>query len=300
MVFVVLLYAILASTFTIAKIALEFAKPFFLIGFRMVVAGGLMLSFLLLFKRKSLRVLNNDDWLLFVKVAVFHVYLAFIPEFWALQFVSSTKTNFIYSSTPFIAALLSYILLKEKLSVKKSVGMLIGLAALVPIFLTGGGLESSMELLKISLPEVVLLGAVISAAYAWFIVKELLNKGYSLLLINGIAMMFGGLGALLTSFFVEGWNSSTIVSFGPFIGWTMLLVFVANIVVYNFYGFLLKKYSITFITSAGFLCPVFGSFYGYIFLSEKITWNHFVALLLIIVGLYIFYNDEKKSNRISV
>ncbi|MBD3273306.1 EamA family transporter [Candidatus Dependentiae bacterium] len=291
---VILLYALLASTFTIAKVALNYAKPFFLIGFRMIMAGSIMLGSLYIFKKRHLKIKKEDIWL-FVKVAIFHVYLAFIPEFWALQYLSSSKTNLIYSATPFIAALLAYVLLKEKLSLKKFLGMTIGLVGLVPIFLTQTDIrEAGMELFSVSLPEIVLLGAVISGAYAWFIVKKLLYKGYSLLVINGIAMLLGGIGALITSFFIEGIKTNPIFDFWPFLAWTSLLVLVANIIVYNFYGWLLKKYSITFVTSAGFLCPVFGAFYGHFLLSEKITWHYFFSLGLIALGLFIFYKEEIK------
>ncbi len=63
MFLVILLYAILASTFTIAKIALSFAKPFFIIGFRMTVAGILMLSFLYFFRREKFVLKKEDRWL---------------------------------------------------------------------------------------------------------------------------------------------------------------------------------------------------------------------------------------------
>lgn len=294
MFLVVLLYAILASTFTIAKIALEYAKPFFLIAFRMIVSGTLMLSFIYFFQKHKFKI-NNNDWLLFIKVAIFHIYLAFIPEFWALQYISSSKTNLIYSATPFISALLAYLLLKEKLSFKKTVGMLIGLIGLIPVFLSQTDIrEASMELFSISFPEIVLLGAVISAAYAWFVVKRLLDRGYSLLMINGISMLLGGIASLLTSFVFEGTASSPIYSLWPFLGWSSLLILVANIIVYNFYGLMLKKYSITFVSSAGFLSPIFGAFYGYFFLSENITWHYFLSLGFIVAGLYVFYKDELK------
>jgi drug/metabolite transporter (DMT)-like permease len=292
---VVLLYAILALTFTIAKISLEFAKPFFLVGFRMILAGGIMLLFTYFFKRNKFYIKKSDIWL-FIKVAIFHIYLVYIPDIWSLQYLSSSKSNLIYSATPFIAALLSYILLKEKLKFKKFLGMLIGLAGLIPILLTQTDIrETGMEFFSVSFPEIVLLIAVISGAYAWFIVKKLLDKGYSLLMINGFSMLLGGFWALITAFFVEGINKNSIFDFWPFLGWTLLLIFVANIVFYNFYGWLLKRYSITFVTSAGFLSPVFGAFYGYFFLSETISWHYYVSLIAIIIGLFVFYREERSK-----
>lgn len=292
MLLVVLLYALLASTFTIAKICLSYAKPFFLIAFRMIIAGSFMMGFLYFFKRKSFVIKKDDIWL-FLQTSIFHIYLAFVLEFWSLQYLSSAKTNLIYSATPFVAAFFAYILLSEKLGIKKFTGMLIGFVGLIPIFLTQTDVrEAAMELFSVSLPEIILLLAVISGAYAWFIVKRLLDKGYSLLMINGFSMFVGGLFALVTFFWFEGIESSPIFDLWPFLGWVSLLILIANIIVYNFYGWLLKKYSVTFVTSAGFLCPVFGAFYGYFFLSENITWHYFVSFAFICLGLFIFYREE--------
>jgi drug/metabolite transporter (DMT)-like permease len=73
----------------------------------------------------------------------------------------------------------------------------------------------------------------------------------------------------------------------------MLIVF-ANFIVYNLYGWLLRHYSLTFITFAGFLCPIFGAIFGWLFLNEKITWHYFASLICISFALYIFYSEEKK------
>ncbi len=293
MFLVVLLYAVVASTFTIAKMALSFAKPFFLIGFRMTVAGSLMLSFLYFFKKKQFFI-KKEDWWLFFKTSIFHVYIAFVFEFWALQYLSSAKTNLIYSSTPFIAAVLSYFLLFEKLSLKKFIGMLIGLCSLIPILATENGDTFMGQVLDVSYPEFILLVAVVSAAYAWFLVKRLLVKEYSLLMINGVSMFIGGLLAFITSFIVEGIQEPLIYDLWPFLFWVGLLIIVSNVIAYNFYGWLLKKNSITFVTSAGFLCPIFGAVFGWFFLGETITWHYLLALILVIIGLNIFYRDDLK------
>ena len=298
MFLIALEYAILASTFTIAKIALAFAKPFFLIGIRMIVAGALLLGYQLLFNRNKF-VIHKSDFVTFIKVSFFHVYIAFLFEFWALQYMSSAKTSIIYSLTPFIAAFLSYLLLNQKLTLIQIGAMVMGFVGMLPLIM-GGALEHTWNynLLGITLPEVVLFIAVVSASYAWFIVKDLMGKGYSLPLINGVSFLVGGIASLLTSFIIEGTSTSPIYHMAPFLFWTMLLVLVANIISYNFYGWLLRRYSITFMTFAGFLCPLFGSLYGWLFLNEKITWHYFVALAFVTIGLYLFYRDDLRSERI--
>ena len=125
-------------------------------------------------------------------------------------------------------------------------------------------------------------------------IKKLLIKGYSLVVINGVAMLIGGIFALFTSFIFEGVRDSPVFDLWPFLFWVFLLILVANIISYNLYTWLIKHYSITFVTFAGFLCPIFGAFLGWLFLGEHISWNYYFALGCIIIGLYVFYKDEIK------
>lgn len=288
MVLVALLYAILASTFVLAKNSLLYAKPFFLIGFRMLLAGMLLLIFA---KIRGVLILKKCDWWLIFRVSLFHIYLSFVLEFWALQHLSALKTTLIYSSTPFIAALLSYFLLQERLRIQKKIGIFIGLLGMLPIFISIGG--NAKELLQISLPDIVLFGAVASGAYAWFLVKELLQKGYSLLVINGVAMLLGGLGSFFTSMFFE--RAPFVYSWPDFLFWVGLLIIVSNVVVYNFYGYLLHRYTITFLTFAGFLCPSFAMLYDWAFFGRALQMQYLISIVLVTVGLYIFYKNELGS-----
>ena len=295
MILVALLYALLASTFIFAKKALAYANPFFLIGVRMILAGIIMIAYQY-FTNKSALTIKKEDWPTFFKVAIFHVYLSFILEFWALQYLTALKTTIIYSSTPFIAALLSYFLLNERLSLKKVTGIIIGLGGLMPVLIAQAGNSSEFSgLWRISLPEIVLFGAVVSGSYAWFIVSDLMEKGYSLGTINGFAMLVGGAMSFATSVAVEG-LTQPVKDFYPFLGWLLLLIIVANIIVYNFYGWLLKRYSITFVTFSGFLCPSFGTLYEWLFLGGTITWHYFASLAFVTGGLYLFYQEELKED----
>ncbi|MFA6263437.1 MAG: DMT family transporter [Candidatus Babeliales bacterium] len=291
MFLVVVLYALLALTFPLAKKAVCYAHPSFLIGFRMLIAGTFLLSYQYLFKRARCSI-NRSDWWLFFKTSLFHIFFAFTLEFWALQYVTALKTTLIYASTPFIAAILSYLLIKEHLSLHKIIGIVIGLCSLLPVIAAATtGPESAMEVARISLPEICLLGSVISATYAWFLVKELMIKNYSLSLINGVAMFIGGVLSMILAAFVGGFNHP-VSAWMPFLGWVGLLILVANIVVYNLYGWLLHRYSITFLTFAGFLCPSFGMLYEWLFMGGVVTWNHLISLVLVTFGLYIFYRGE--------
>ncbi|HBS48166.1 TPA: EamA family transporter [Candidatus Dependentiae bacterium] len=294
MFLIILAYAILAATFTLAKTVLFYAKPFFTIGFRMTFAGLFLITFQYFFDRKN-AFPKKADAKLFFKVSLFHIYFAFVLEFWALQSMASSKVSIIYAITPFIAAALSYFLLKEKLGFRKFWGMILGFSSLFPILILQLNGAEGVEFFRISPREVILLFAVFSAAYAWFDVKKLMDRGYSLLTINGFAMFTGGLFAFITSAIFEGIHTSPVFDFWHFVGWLSLLILFSNVVFYNLYGYLLRHYSITFLTFAGCLTPIFAAFYGYMFLGEAITYNYFISLGMVMAALYIFYGKQKIS-----
>jgi drug/metabolite transporter (DMT)-like permease len=292
-------YAILASTFTISKVAVGYADPLFLIAVRMLCASPLMLLIDRYQKGTTNFIEKNDIKKIFL-IGIFHIAIPFIGEFWALQFVSSAKTAIIYALTPFFAAILSYVLLKQKLSMLQIIGLSIGLLGLLPIVISHDELlQSAGEILMISLPEAVLIIAVISASYAWFLVSDLMKKGYGISRINGSAMFIGGLISLILWFFLG--ESGQAIKGNPwsFIGWTFLLIVVANIISYNLYGWLLKHMSITLMSAIGFFTPVFASIYGYVLLNEELGLSHIFALIMIGTGIWLFYREELKKSRFS-
>lgn len=292
MILVVILYAVLALTFVVAKYTLAYSAPCFLIGIRMVLAGMVLCGFQYLWHRPLLRI-EREDWWLFGKVALFHIYLAFVPEFLALQSMSATRVNILYATTPFITACLAYILHVERITLKKVVGILVGLVSVMPLilFIQHEPLDGFVWF-AISGPEIFLFIAIISSAYGWFLVQELIKKGYSLVLINGIAMFGGGIAALITSYFLEPAAYGALWRL-PFWGWLLLLILSANIITYNLYGWLCSRYSITFISSAGFLCPVFGGVFGWWLEGDGISWQYLVSFLGITAGLWLYYQDDR-------
>ncbi len=284
MIAVVFLYALLAFTFIIAKQTLAYADPCFLIGIRLTLAGVLLCSYHYA-RFRTLAIKREDVWL-FARTALFHAYLAFIPEFIALQYMSATKANLLYASSPFVSACIAYALHAEQITMKKLAGIVIGLLSILPVLLSGAHTGFSVTPL-----DGILLIAIASGAYAWFLVKQLMDKQYSLCQINGLAMLWGGLGALGTSFFVEPLAYKALAQ-PPFWAWLLVLVVIANIGVYNLYGWLCSRYSVTFIMSAGFLCPVFGGFFGWWLEGTVLTWHYFVALIGILAGLVLYYTDS--------
>lgn len=288
-------YALWSSIFTVGKATLAYASPLFLTGSRMLVAGFLLVLFLAIFDRKTLKIKTKQQWLSIFLLGFFSVYLANALEFWGLQYLTAGKTCLIYSLTPFISAVLSYFQFGEKITWRKAAGLGIGFLSFIPIIMDGGGSESLSGLGILSWAELALMLAAISAAYGWILLKSLgTQQATSPIASNALSMLIGGTLALIQSGFTENWAPLPVTNMTHYLQGMALIIVISNLICYNLYGWLLKKFSATFISFAGLTTPLFAATFGYFFLGEKITNYFFMALGIIAVGLFIVYREERR------
>ena len=298
MPWVLVLFALFASLFTLSKTALEFSEPFFLIGSRMLFAGLILLAYQYGFKRRTFKVKYTHLLPLFI-LGLVSIYITNIAEIWGLQFMSSSKACLIYSLSPFVAALFAYFMLKERLTLKKWIGLCIGFVGILPILSIDYSLQAA-ELFIFSRGEIALIIAVFASVYGWILLKKIIQDfNYSPILANGFAMIIGGIFALLHSYLSgENWSPVPIIDhqYASYIECALWMTLISNIVCYNLYGHLLKRFSATFMSLAGLITPLFASFFGWYFLGEVITWHYFTSMLIFSVGLFLFYQEEIQAN----
>lgn len=297
MFYVILLYALFASVFTIAKVGLAYTQPFFLVGTRMMFAGGILIAYQLLVKRESFSFDRKTLGRLLL-LAVFNIYLTNVFEFWGLRYLTSFKTCFIYSLSPFLSALFSFFLFSEKLTFKKTVGLFIGILGFIPILVTYSmNEEEAGSLFFFSWAELSVMMAAVCSVYGWIVLKQLVNEHkLSPLTANGVSMLVGGALALSHSMVVEDWNPFPVTNMAIYLECTVLLIVISNMICYNLYGSLLKKYSATFVSFAGFTTPLFSALFGWLFLGEIVTWPFYVSFCIVFFGLLIFDQEELKQS----
>jgi len=297
---VILLYALFASLFSLNKDTLNYSEPFFLIGSRMLFAGLLLVLHQFLFNRKNFNIKLPHLKYLFL-LGFLNIYLTNIAEIWGLQQMVSAKACLIYSLSPFLAAIVAYFLLKERLTQKKWLGLCIGFMGLIPIFMSQSTSERTVNNMGfISLAEIALLTAVFCSVYGWTLLKKIISEyHYTPLLANGLSMTLGGILALMHSYISgEAWAPLPVTELKPFLQNTFWMCLISNIICYNLYGYLLKRYSATFMSFAGLITPFFASLFGWYFLGETITWHYFASIAIFSIGLTIFYQEELKRDAI--
>ena len=290
------MYAIWSSMFSMAKLALQYSPPLFLTGARMVLAATLLLTYLLIAKKSAFK-LQPKHWISILLLGFFSIYLTNILEFWALQYLTSAKACFIYSLSPFFAALFSYLHFGEKMNGRKWIGLSLGLVGIIPVLLLQTGEEGLWSVFSfLSWPSLAMIGAALASVYGWVLLRLVVKDSeVSPLMANGSSMLFGGLIAFGHSFFVESWNPTPVHSAVPFLGWTLVMALVSNVLCYNLYGMLLKRFTATFLSFMGLLSPVFASLHGWIFLGETPSALIFLSTAIVSSGLWIVYAAELKQ-----
>lgn len=298
---VIFMYAVWSSVFSLGKMTLQYCPPLFLTGARMFLAGLLLLAFLAIFKRSSFK-LNRIQIFSIGLLAFFSIYLTNALEFWGLQYLSAAKTCFIYSLSPFFAALFSYLHFGEKMNRNKWIGLGIGFLGFIPVLLTQTGSEELLNAFSFfSWPALAVMGAALCSVYGWVVLRLVVkDHAISPLMANGASMLFGGLLAFGHSFLVEDWNPIPVQpqNFAPFLQGTLLMTLISNIVCYNLYGMLLKRFTATFLSFMGLLSPIFASLNGLIFLGEPISWTIMLSTGVVCLGLWIVYRAELKQGYI--
>jgi drug/metabolite transporter (DMT)-like permease len=298
MILIILLYLICACTFTIAKATLAFSQPIFYVGVRMIVAGILLLGITRFFKGMQLRV-KTGDWGLFAQIMIFNIYCAYVLDLWSLHYITSIESSLVFNLSPFAAAIFSYLWFSERLTTKKCIGLGIGSLSIVPLLFARTGDAIAFDTTRV-LPLIMLIISVVASAYGWIVMRELIKvRDYSPLFVNAVGMLGGGFAALLTSYAIEPWSPSPVTSWHEFIIYTLAMIVIANFIFSNLYSYLLKKYTATLLSFAGFLCPIFAALLGSIFLDEPLSWRFFFSLVTATVGLSLFYTEELRQGYIA-
>lgn len=296
MILIVILYALLAGTFSLGKMVLAYSQPIFVVGIRMSISGAILLAYHSIWNHTQLRIKKEHFWP-FVQATIFTIYIPYLLRYWGLVYLSSSKACLLYNFGPFLTYFFSYIISKEKVTLKKMAGLCIGFIGLLPLIITSSFHVTTNHGLFI-LPELALLTAVTSMSYGWLIIHKLINKeNYPPSMTNGIIMFAGGILALCTSLLLED-PATYITDVMPFITILSIIIVVSNLICHNLYGALLKIYSPTMLSFTSFLSPLFAAFYGWLFMNEIIPLHFYGSAFIIFIGLALFYSDELSGQKI--
>lgn len=287
------MYTFFGLSFVIGKETLKVVPPFYLTGVRMLFASGIILLLQLLVDRKKFY-WPKGMWLEIAMLSIFNIFFTNVLEFWGLQYMSCYKTCYIYSLSPFLAAIISFIFLKEKLGWMKIFGLVVAFLGFAPLLIYKEGGKGSFY---ISQAEWALLGAAIATVIGWVFMRKICyQKKYPPLMANGISMLIGGLLCFIPTMMFETIAPAPVSNWPLFIKGVVVMALINNVIGYNLYAYLVKKFTVTLMTFIGFITPLVTALLGWIFLKEPVTMLFFISYGIVLVGFFFFTREEVVYN----
>jgi len=297
MFLVIILYVLFtAMIFMHSAIMVDNPYPFFVAAFRTIV-GGLALFAIHASSGKSILlsgIHQRQIYTLCLHAIV--LYTCSLAGFAAgMQYIDGITACFILATAPFITALILYMRDKEVLTLQKCIGLLLGFIALIPIILMQ---HEQSEAARAASSELVYWGqflffaANICYAYGWILAQDLVKVAskFSPSLLNAYAMLIGGICSAVLYIVYQGFHLPAPVTQNF---WHLLFLFtLATLINYNLYAYLLRFYSATFLSFAGFLEPALALIYTMLWLGHAATIGNIGALCALGLGLYLFYQEE--------
>lgn len=298
MLTIILFYALMAGVFTFGKQVVLYAYPFFLTALRLPIVGGIFILYARWYEKHSQQVTATVAKLLFGYALA--VLFMDSGRFYALQTLPAANTALITSLAPFAAALLSYLFLGEKMTVRKMVILGVGFLGMMPLLV--GHARTPLEgdtgnlLFAYSAAFCSMLGFVLIGVFIKLLTKK---HNFPMFLSIGYGMLWGGIMALGCSLISDPWNPMPFLNASralPIIGY---LLITHNLMAYPIYAYLLQHYPLTLIAFAQLLTPLFTALLRWAMFGEMISLPFVISFSILSGALYLFYREEDKEGLIT-
>ena len=218
----------------------------------------------------------------------------------SLEYTSVASSVVFVSTGPLWVALLSPMLLNEKLTRAAIVGLILALLGGTVIGLSDACvIQNGIQCPQLSqvMQGRAMWGNFLALAGAWavtgyLIIGRKLRAGMSLIpyifLVYGMAAI-----ALLVSMFVAG--QSPVGYETKTYGWILLLAAVPQLIGHSTYNWLLKRLSATLVAITTLAEPVGSAVLAFVFLKEAPANSVILGGVLILVGIYLTSRMPKES-----
>ena len=279
----ILLAVIWGSAFFNIKIATYSYEPFTLALVRVIFAS---IPLLFLCKLKEIKIeAFSENWKLYALIGLCNISIPFVLIAIGTSMINSYLAAILMSTTPLSGSLLAHFFLKdEKLSLPKSLGVLIGFSGIVLLFFDKVIINSENYLYAL----ITILGSTFYCIGGLLTLKLKDKKNENVTTSTTLWSVIFLLPFSLV--FETPWNSS------PTLASTISLLYLG--VVATGFAWLIRFRILTvnglvFQTQVAYLIPIFGIFFGYFLMDEIITWRVLVSLVIILTGIFIFKKNNK-------
>ena len=273
-----LLGALWGSSFGAIKVALYGVSPLTVMSVRIMLAGVALLLLTLIRSTPFPRGLQN--WNKVLWMALFGVLMPFFLVPWGQQKIDSSLAAIIMSINPFFALILGHFFSEdENFSKQQFFAMLVGFAGVFLVFSENADFSSNGNFWGQGAVILAGIGYTISGVIAAR-VKEISADS-----VSASVFVVASLIALPFWLIIESpWNLE--LEMESIIALTHL-GFVSTGIAFLMRYYIILRAGAVFFSYVAFIIPMFGIFFGVIFLDETLSLSAMIAVLLILSGVYL-------------
>ncbi len=273
-----LLGAIWGASFLLIKIGLAEMGPMTLALLR-VSLGAVVLGAILAVRRERLP-REGRLWLRLVLMAALGIAVPFAAISWGTQHIASSLSAILNAAMPLFTFCIVALSGGEPAGLRRLVGVLLGLSGILILVLPQllqGGLQATV------FGQLAVVAAALSYALAVVYANRHL-KNQSPLHVSFGQLTLAALMLAPLALMEDSWRATLTYRS---IGAVAVLGVLGTALAYLIYYRLIREAGATFTSLVTYITPVFGVFWGRLILNERLTWNAFAALGLILSGLLL-------------
>ena len=250
----------------------------------------LVFIFIIIFGRSKISKLHKKDIIPIFLLGFFGVISYHLALNYGEQFISAGAASLIIATIPIQILILSIFLLKEKITLKKVLGIIFSFSGVIIISIWGTQ-DTSLEINYIFGALAVLFAATMGAFYTIY-GKKFLER-YSGFSLTIYAILFGSIGLIP---FVSNSLISEVKNM-TYDGWTAIIILgvFSTVIGYSIWYIALKKKSAVDLSVYLYAIPVLSTIISYQMFEDQITFLFIFGGFLVILGL-IIVNLEKRYN----
>ncbi|WP_261512709.1 EamA family transporter [Chryseobacterium paludis] len=281
------IYVIWGITFLAISFGLKGFPPFILSGFRFLVAGILMLGYLLIKGEKANSLINwRKNGITGILILTGGTGLVA----WGEQYITASEAAITIATGPFWFIAIDKKNWKYYFSDKFiPIGLIIGFIGLI-LFLKGS-VNSNTHLAINGSVRITAFIVLALSSVAW-VLGSLYSKknpsSHSTLMNIAQQLIIAGIASFIIAYFRNEWNNFSITSV-PLPAWlgVLFLIFFGSIIAYLSYIWLLSVKPAALVSTHTYINPIVTVFAGWIIANQTINGNQLFVLSIILTGVLL-------------
>ena len=282
---IALAMAIVGSSVVFGKLIISSFPVFLASELRFIIASIILIPLLLRQEKQFPYIRYKDLFILFLQ-ALTGVFLFNVFMLYGLKFTTAIEAGIITSTLPAVIGLVSFLFLKERLTIKKGFGIIFAVLGVLLINFIGGELSNLNSLLG----NFLILGAVLGETL-FITFGKLVSNRLTPLTISTMMSIFGLIMFLPFSIYEAMDFDFSSVGMGD---WINILYFG---IVVTVFAFLLMYQGLSKVSasSAGVLTsvlPLSSITLSFLILKEEFLLTHFLGMLFVLIAIFFISKDS--------